>query len=369
MRHSLAIVLGAALATLACAAWADDPPPKPLRLLGAAPAAPPPDANAMPNPTATAPTAFVIDAVIKPGDTEAQSTIEGWFAAIQEPAASSEATGSCVDTHCTITVSLEGGKLTLTGDYGGPGGGPARFTVKDDDGKVLQSGTATLTPLAGDVPGLGALAAPDAINEADMDDLLVWAGQQGTGGSGPSDPVPSTSQRQSLASWQGDKQRLATGLIFAADLDQLRADRTAAQKAAGWTPIGDPAHGWSAGYPAAALPVVSQAGAETHFASADGKAVLVVAIDPPMASDAFDAFVEKTTADRAGRDQVNVERVNGDLDMSYREGGVITVASYHNRDGGLGRLIFTYPAKRDKDFDQYTPILQRQFKVTDDLKP
>ena len=64
--------------------------------------------------------------------------------------------------------------------------------------------------------------------------------------------------------------------------------------------LGDAAHGWTAGYPAAVLPKASRAGAEQRFASADGRAVLVVAVDPPLSNDAFDALVERLTADRAG---------------------------------------------------------------------
>ena len=94
----------------------------------------------------------------------------------------------------------------------------------------------------------------------------------------------------------------------------------------------------------------------------------MVAIDPPMSSDAFDAFVENATADRAGRDHVNSTRVNGDLEASFQEGGVATVMAYHNREGGLARLVLTYPADKSDAFEPFGVILQRQFKATDDLK-
>lgn len=339
-------------------AFADPPPVRSLRLIGAAPGAHDP-----------APTAFVIDARLKPGEGEFQSTLEGWFAAIAAPAASGEVSGSCVEKHCALTVDLDGSKLSLIGDFGDAAGPvPARFALKDDQEKPLQSGAATLKPLAGDVPGLGALAAPDAIDEAGFVDLLMWAHETVGSGSAASDPVPDSFERGSLATWQGEKGRLATGLIFAADLDQLRAERAAATRSAGWTVLGDAAHGWSGGYPAALFPKADPAAAEQRWASADGKARLVVAIDPPMSSDAFDAFVESATADRTGRDHVNTTRVNGDLEFRFEEGGVVTVAAYHNREGGLARLVLTYPAARSDTFAPFEVILQRQFKAGDDLK-
>jgi len=339
-------------------AFADPPPVRILRLVGSAPDAHDP-----------APTVFVIDARLKPGEGAFQSTLEGWFAAIAAPAASGEVSGSCVEKHCALTADLDGAKLALTGDFGDAAGiVPARFVVTDDQDKPVQSGAATLNPLPGVVPGLGALAAPDAIDEADFADLLMWAHETVSAGSAPSDPVPSSFQHESLATWQQEKGRLATGLIFAADLDQLRAERAAAMKSAGWTPLGDAAHGWSGGYPAAVLPKADPPGAEQRYASADGKARLVVAIDPPMTSDAFDAFVETATADRPGRDHVNTTRVNSDMEFRFEEGGVVTVAAYHNREGGLARLVLTYPAGRSDTFEPFEVILQRQFKVGDDLK-
>ncbi|MDB5482609.1 MAG: hypothetical protein JWO83_3662 [Caulobacteraceae bacterium] len=356
------IYLAAAVATGAVlcgfAAFAEPPPFRSLRLIGAAPDAHDP-----------VPAAFVIDARLKPGDGEFQTTLEGWFAAVAAPAASGEVSGSCVEKHCALTVDLDGAKLALTGDFGDAAGPvPARYVVKDDQDKSAQNGAATLTPLGGAVPGLGALAAPGAIDQADFDDLLMWAHETVSAGSAPTDPVPGSFQHESLATWQQAKGRLATGLIFAADLDQLRAERAAAAKDTGWTPLGDAAHGWSGGYPAALLPKTDPAGAEQRWASADGKARLVIAIDPPMSSDAFDAFVDTATADRTGRNHVNTTRVNGDLEYRFEEDGVVTVGAYHNREGGLARLVLTYPADRGEAFEPFEVILQRQFKAGDDLK-
>ncbi|HWA62744.1 MAG TPA: hypothetical protein VG939_15290 [Caulobacteraceae bacterium] len=350
------LLIGCALALLAGLALADEAP-KPLRLIGEAASAKDP-----------APHRFVIDARLKPGDGEFQSTIEGWFAGLDAPASGS-IEGSCVEKRCALSVSLDSGKYALTGDLAGAAGPvAARFSLKDDDDKVLSQGPATLRPLAGPVAGLGALAEPDAIDAAEMDDLLLWAHQTvGFGGGTPGDPVGDF-QRQALAEWQGSKGRPATGLIFASDLAELRAEAAQARKAAGWTAIGEPGHGWSAAYPAALLPKTTRSGAERRFASPDGKAALVMAIDAPMTDEAFDDFVHRTTEDKDGRNGVNYTRVNSDLEMRYAEGGVVTVAAYHNRPGGLARLMFTYPEAAGDTWSPWEPILQRALVVTDDLK-
>lgn len=147
----------------------------------------------------------------------------------------------------------------------------------------------------------------------------------------------------------------------------------AAKKAAGWTALGDTAHGWSAGYPAALLPNATHAtgkgGPEQRFASADNKAALVVAVGPPMSDSDFDAFVDKISADRDSRTEVNVTRANGDLEVRYVEGGVVTVSAFHNRAGGLARIEFTYPDKGGEAYAPYETIVQHGLMVTDDLKP
>jgi hypothetical protein len=347
------IFAAVALALATPATLAQTPGAKRLRLVGEAPAASDP-----------APKAFVIDALVAPGDGEATTTLTGWLAATLAPPASGEVTGTCVEQRCALTADLDGAKFTLTGDFGAAAGPvAARFALKDEDKKTTQAGAAALRPLAGPVANLGALAEPGAVTEAQLDDLLVWAHESVSSGSPPGDDPPTSSQRESLAVWQNEKGRLATGLIFASDLAQLSSDEAAARKAAGWTALGDAAHGWSAGYPAALLPKASRgagpAGPEQRFASADGNAVLVVAFDAPMTGDQFDAFVDKVSADRDNRDQVSVTRVNGDLEMRYREAGVITVAAYHNRDACLARLVFSYPDSAAARYEPYETILQR----------
>jgi len=359
MKTRSTAVCGLALSLCAAVALAQTPAARTLRLQGETPSAADP-----------APKVFIIDAQVTPGDSDFQTTIDGWFASSAEPAMSGEVSGSCVQTKCVLSAEVENGKFVLTGDFGDAARPvAAHLVVKDDDDKTVQEGAATLQPLAQPIAGLGMLAAPDAINEIQLDDLLIWNNQTVSSGSPPSDEPPSSSQREALAAWQEQKGRLATGLIFVTDLAELRAHADAARKTAGWTPLGDAAHGWSAGYPAAILPKASRVGAEQHFASADGKAMLIVAVDAPMTSDAFDTFVDKISADRDGRDDVSTVRVNGDLEMSYTEGGIATTAAYHNRDGGLARLVFTYSTKAKDLYQPYETILQHSLTVTDDLKP
>ena len=134
-----------------------------------------------------APKAFVIDALVSAGDSDEQTRIEGWFAAIAAPAASGSVTGTCIENRCTLTASLDGNTFDLTGDFGGAAGPvAARFALKDGDDKVVQTGAATLAPLNGPVPGLGPLAEVGAITEsAQLDELLVWAHQTVPSGSPP----------------------------------------------------------------------------------------------------------------------------------------------------------------------------------------
>src|ERR1022692_4072393 len=104
MRLLIALSLAIALAGPAGGALAD-PPAKTLRLTGEAPSAVDP-----------APKAFVIDLAVSPGDSDAQTSLGGWLASTAAPAASSDVSGTCVETHCTLTADLDGPKLTLTGD-------------------------------------------------------------------------------------------------------------------------------------------------------------------------------------------------------------------------------------------------------------
>ncbi|HEX7759846.1 MAG TPA: hypothetical protein VF459_10105 [Caulobacteraceae bacterium] len=362
-----AVALSVSLSLMATAAHADDAPVKSLRLIGETP--PPKEAEGMDSDGKPGPARrFVIDATVKPGDGEFQSTLGGWFAGLDDNPPTGEIEGSCVEKHCAFTVSVEDGKMAFTGDLlNAAGPVTAHFTLKDEDDKVTSQGAVTLRPLAGPIAGLGALAAPDAIDAAAFSELLIWNHQSAPSGMRGGEPVDDM-QREALADWQKSKGRTGTGLIFAADLVQLRADTAEAKKAAGWTALGDAGHGWSAGYPAALFPHADHDAGQPRFASADGKAALAFAIEAPMTDAAFDALVERETGDNPARSNVGYNRVNGDMDLHYEEKGVFHVLAWHNRGGALARMSLTYPQGAADTYDPFSTILTSSFVVSDDLR-
>lgn len=352
MRGSrIAILTAAGLVLSAGAALADEG--RPLRLVGEAASL-----------GEQAPKRFIIDATVTPGDAPFKSEVSGWLAALPPDIGSGEVTGSCVEDACAISADLDDGDLALTGALvakWGPITGKARF---GDDGPT---GAVTFTVLNGTATELGELAGPGAIGSVELRDLLAWNGSPTGFSNAEDDGPPGDMEREALAMWQQSAGKPMSGLILVADLQALRDGAKAEKAKAGWTPLGDAAHGWSAGYPATLLPQKSAAGAEQVFASADGKARLVVAIEPPRSGEAFDAIVEEETADHAGREDVGYTRVNGDMEVSYTEKGVRTIKAWHSREGGLARLVYSFPAG-DEAYARYDTILARSLKVTDALK-
>ena len=350
----------AAVAT-AAVAWAGcasaDPADRVLRVTGHAPAAKDP-----------APAEFVIDAVVKPGDGPLQSTVDGWFAALPPAMGSGEIEGNCADSHCALSVDLEDGKLAVTGDLAGPGApGAGRLVFKsDEDDTEHPEGAVTFSPISGDVPGLGSLAPPGAVSSNDLIELLLWNGSSADFGNSGDDDPPGSFQRDALADWQTANGRPGTGLILASDLQAMRAKMEADKAADGWKKIGDDAAGWSTGYPAKLLPKASQSGREHRFESADGKAVLVVALDPPLSDDAFDALFEDLKADKPNRDGLGYSRVNGEAEIRWRENGLVTASTYRNVQGGLMRVIYTYP-DGDETFEPFAAITAHSLRLSDKL--
>ena len=328
-----------------------------MRLIGSAPTAEDPAAKA-----------FVLDLSIAKGDGAFQETVTGWYAGLPPSSDSGEVTGSCVRNQCAVDVDQSDGKLSLTGDFTGGGASSGVFAVADDDGKPKTQGAASFSAVSGPIPGVGDLAAPGAVTGPELKSLLLGTGAVRPPGNADPPAMPDDSMRDALAVWQQSRGEPMTGLITTADLAALRQDTAAAKAKAGWTKIGDDKRGWSAGYPAALLPKASTSGAEQHFASADGKATLVVAMDPPLGDDDFSALVEKQTADAPGRSSNNYTRVNGDMTHTYVQDGHLTVAVYHNRAGGLARLVFTRPADKDDDWSLYDNVIASGFSVSDDLK-
>jgi hypothetical protein len=346
-----AICFAASLLLMAGAALADEG--RPLRLVGEAPSL-----------GDQAPKRFIIDAVVTPGDAPFKSEVSGWLAALPPDIGSGEVTGSCVEDACAISADLDGGDLALTGPLiakAGPITGKAKL---GDDGPT---GEARFTILAGTTTELGELAGPGAIGAAELRDLLAWNGSPTGFSNAEGDGPPGDMEREALAMWQQSMGKPMTGLILVADLQALREAAKAEKAKAGWTPLGDAAHGWSGGYPAAILPQAARSGAEQSFTSADGKARLVVAIEPARSDEAFDAIVEEETADHAGREDVGYTRVNGDMEVSYTEKGVRTVKVWHARHDGMARLAYSFPAG-DEAYGKYETILARSLKVTDALK-
>jgi hypothetical protein len=348
------------LGLIASAAFADDPG-RPVRLIGQAPSAADPAAKA-----------FVLDLWLTKGDGAFKQDIKGWYAALPpDPAASGEVSGTCVSSACVVNVDVPNAKLSLTGDFTTGAAGAGGFALADDDDKPTAQGAASFAPLPATIPGVGEIAAPDAVTGTELKSLLEWAGQSVSSDSYDPD-VPDDNERDTLASWQSSHDEPATGLITTADLVVLRKGAADGKAAAGWTvigdkPGGDKAKGWSAGYPAALMPKAETVGREQHFSSADGKASLVVAVDPPVSGDDFVALVEKETADAPGRSSNNYARINDDLTHTYTEGGQQVTVVMHRREGGLARLMFTRPETAD-DWATYDNLIPSSFMVSDEVK-
>ena len=354
MRWS-AIALAVSAVLMAAPARADDDPGTVVRLVGSS--------------TGPGPKTFVIDARIKPGDTTFESQVSGWITSLDPEGGYGELSGHCVETHCALGMRVGDASMEIVADVGAGGASDGRYTYERQDDEKKLTGALRLTPLSGPLPnGLGPLAAPDAITAPALADLLMWNGAEA--GFHYSDPkeLPDASLRDRLGGWQAAHQRPSTGLITDGDLQLLRSGAEETRKTLGWTPLGDKDGTWRTGYPAALLPKATTVGREQHYASNDGKAELIVALDPPMSSDDFDALVDKETADSETRSSVNYNRSGGDMELRYEEKGVVTVASWHNRDEGMARQVLRYPADQNDTYVVVADILPAVFAVREDFK-
>ncbi len=54
--------------------------------------------------------------------------------------------------------------------------------------------------------------------------------------------------------------------------------------------------------------------------------------------------------------------------MSWTSKDVTTVMVGHNREGGLARMTYTFPAKQADRYGAFEEILPATFKVADELK-
>src|SRR5581483_2252576 len=163
-----------------------------------------------------APAHFVLDLEITPGDSAFQSEVKGWYAALPPSDGSGAVEGQCVRRQCAVSVDLDAGKLSLTGDLDTPAtASQGRWALADSDGKSLGQGEIRLAPIAGPIADLGALTAPGAVSARELRTLLLWSDiSQGFDNSG--DTEPGDSERDGLASWQQSQGRPMTGLIFEA---------------------------------------------------------------------------------------------------------------------------------------------------------
>ena len=344
----LRCILVAALLATPALARAEDRTPVVLRFIGAAPTA-----------GDYGPGRFVIDAAATPGD-QGGMVVKGWLGAFPPQNDYGEITGNCSGRHCELTAEIQGRDFVLSGDLlGAAGPVDGAFAVKGDgaDG-VAAKGAARFTPAAGPIAELGTLAEPGAVDSRTLDELLLWQDIDPVFGDDETHPLEEA-QHEHIAMWQQSAGRPMNGLLFAEELAVLKAKAAEAQRAAGWTPLGSPGEGWVAGYPAALLARASQAGAERRFESIDGKASLVVAFDPPMSDDAFDAFVDRTHEDAKAAsdpDGFSFTRTGPDMQYAYVKGEQAVEAVFYHRKRGLARLVYTHPKGEGPLSQAATPI-------------
>jgi len=320
-------------------------------------------------PTLPGATRFVIEAEVDSDDNWAHSDVKGWFSALPPKTGSGALEGHCEGERCVLSVDLDPGKVKLSGDLMAASGA-GKGVLEASDEQEQQSpvkGAATFGPIPNAIPGLGEQVKPDALDSLAFADLLLWAAGTTSIGDDDSHAIDDN-QFESLEAWQRQNNRPVIGVLFTGDLDLLTRQRADAQKAVGWVALGGPGRGWSAGYPSKLLPEVSRVGAEQHFTSADGKATLVIAIDPPLSDEDFSAFSDKQTQDRPDRSENNYNRSGPDLNISYVEKDRAVSAVYFNRKGGLARLIYTYP-KGGNPYADANSEVTLSLRATDDIKP
>ncbi|HEX4180341.1 MAG TPA: hypothetical protein VHY32_06090 [Caulobacteraceae bacterium] len=338
-----------------------------LHLIGDAPAA-----------DEDGPRHFVLNATVNHDDGSNEDVVTGRLVLLPPLSASSDVKGACVKKRCDFTADLDGATINFSGDLSDHGGLAAgKFDIPGVEGDRKEiSGAVIFTTFTNSVPGLGDLVKPGAIDSRTLDDLLMWAGTgHGFIGSDDAHPIDDDEQ-EDLATWQLQNQRPATGLLFASELALMTRQRADAQKAVGWSVLGGPALGWSAGYPAKLLPTASRDGAEQRFVSVDGKASLIVAIDPPLENEEFNARMEKLiNEDVPGQTDRNYGLAGDNMQISYVQGGNRVSIYYYRREGGVARLVLTYPAPAastppgQNPLDDIASTITGSFRVADAIKP
>jgi hypothetical protein len=372
LKHFALAAAGLAAIAAACAphAAAGDHDPVVLHLIGDTPAV-----------GEDGPRHFVLNATVNHDDGGGDDVLSGWLALLSpsgDSSASSSVKGDCVRGHCEFSVGLESDTIKFSGDLDGHGGlTGGKFENPGIEGyRKAASGPVTFARFTDSVPGLGELVKPDAFDSRTLDDLLMWTGiGHGFQGIDEAHPIDDDEQ-EDLSTWQLQNQRAPTGLLFVSDLALMTSLRADAQKAVGWTTIGGSVPGWSAGYPAKLLPVASRNGAAQTFASTDGKASLIIAIDPPLDNETFNTRMQKLIdEDVAGRTDKNYGLAGDNMQISYVEGGRRISAYYYRREGGVARLTLAYPAPAESSapgqnpLDDIASIIEGSFRVSDTVKP
>jgi hypothetical protein len=294
---------------------------------------------------------FVIDAVLEEGFGPLSLSVdEGWFAVLGgETWRSGELEGQCVEDRCAFSVDQADGKLILAGDV--LNAGPTRLERRNDAGETTAKATATLSPITDIVPGHGLLAPATAITAAELDDLLAWNGVQSGAFNPAQDEPPGDSERESLAAWQTAQDRPGSGLLFTADLLALKMGADSVKTRVGWS------EGPGVAYPAGLLRSLSASfRGERRFASDDGLVSLIVASEPPISEEAWDAFVDsrKEAAD-------GYTRVNDDYELIATKDGIVTAEAHHHGETAQRRMVLTYPADRSETWDVLAGRIKASF--------
>ena len=311
-----------------------------------------------------APKRIVVDAQLSPGYEAFESQLSGWLAVLDPALGGDDFSETCVSGRCAITAGLEGGELAIAADLGGAAAGPVEgrytFTLY---GQEPEKGTVRFTALDGAAPGLSAFAPPDAVTAQQLSGWLDILGFEQGFTNDFEDGPPGDRERRGLAQWQQARERAGGGLILADDLAALRAEAEAEQRRIFWQNI--QGRGWSGAYPAGTLEVASGAGPDgvgRRFSSAGGEAYVEFTAEPPMTDEAWDAFVEARTADREGREGRGYTRVNDDMEIAYTEGGKNVSEVYHRREGGVVRMVLSYPAAEAEAWAITEPATVRAFR-------
>lgn len=337
-----ALILAVAAATIATAAVAQ-PAERTVRLGGEGPGG----------------LRFILDGAESLGDGPDRSEMRAWYAALPPNEGFGEISGPCVEDRCALSGELaDGSTLSFTGALKPQGA--ARMRRGQAYGDAPVEGEVRFAALPAEIPGVGALALPDAVTAYELSGLLTWAGGYGSGVNDPEyESAPDEDDRAALAQWQQVEGRSPTGLIATADLAALRAAGERLRRESGWTPVEGP--GWRAGYPAALLSPAP--GGERRYLGADGRVSLTFAVEPALSDDAWEALVDQEAEDRPGRHTQGYSRVNDEMEIGHQTPSGPTFTLLRRRPAGVVRMTLSYPDALEETWIVWRDILARELQV------